>query len=154
MVVFRKKVNGTYYVVEAVPDSKYKKMWIVSAYMDKKGGGTQAPDAKNPRNTPDAFLASSPQMEGVPSNITIAPGGKKVNRDAVGSKNQGAKNAASTNAVLAELQNAEGHADEDVAARLQEELVKKQLLSELEQKQREKRLRETLDEAQRRQRKR
>lgn len=35
---FSKKVNGTYYVVEAVPDSADKKMHIVSAYMQKNGG--------------------------------------------------------------------------------------------------------------------
>ena len=44
MLLYKKKVNGTYYIVEAVPDSKYKKFWVVSAYMDKSEGGTQAPD--------------------------------------------------------------------------------------------------------------
>ncbi len=104
--------------------------------------------------TPKASAGTASKAEESSSVSNIAPGGKKVNRDAVGSKNQGVKNAAAVNAVLAELQNAEGHSDEDVPARLQEELVKKQLLSELEQKHKEKRMRETLDEAQRRQRKR
>ena len=36
MVRFSKKVNGTYYVVEAVPDSSRKKLQVVSAYMQKK----------------------------------------------------------------------------------------------------------------------
>ena len=36
MVKFSKKVNGTYYVVEAVPDSSKKKLHVVSAYMQKK----------------------------------------------------------------------------------------------------------------------
>lgn len=60
MLVYSKKVNGTYYVVEAIPDTEYKKFWVVSAYMNKKGSGTQAPNAQSPGNTPDASLASSP----------------------------------------------------------------------------------------------
>ena len=58
MVVFSKKINGTYFVVEAAPDTKYKKLWIVSAYIDKKGGFTQASDAQGPENTSDTSLAS------------------------------------------------------------------------------------------------
>ncbi len=38
LIQFRKKVNGTYYVVEAVPDSKAKQMRVVSAYMAKENG--------------------------------------------------------------------------------------------------------------------
>ena len=60
MLKYSKKVNGTYYVVEAVPESKYKKFWVVSAYMEKATGGTQAPNANGPGNTPDASLASNP----------------------------------------------------------------------------------------------
>ena len=58
MLVYKKKVNGTYYVVEAVPESKFKKFWVISAYMEADSG-TQAPDAQNPGNTPNASLASS-----------------------------------------------------------------------------------------------
>lgn len=36
-VVFEKKVNGTYYVVEAVPITKARRTYIVSAYMSKNG---------------------------------------------------------------------------------------------------------------------
>lgn len=60
MLKFSKRVDGTYYVVEAIPESKYKKFWVVSAYMEKADGGTQAPDANGPRTTPNASLASSP----------------------------------------------------------------------------------------------
>ncbi len=67
MLKYRKKVNGTYYVVEAVPESKYKKFWVVSAYMETDGG-TQAPDAQGPRNTPNTSLASSPSVS---SDTTI-----------------------------------------------------------------------------------
>ncbi len=40
MVRFLKKVNGTYYVVEAVTDAKARQIGIVSAYMQKNGGST------------------------------------------------------------------------------------------------------------------
>lgn len=68
MLKFSKKVNGTYYVVEAIPESKYKKFWVVSAYMEKADGGTQAPNAQGPGNTPNASLASSQSAFG--SSIT------------------------------------------------------------------------------------
>lgn len=59
MLKFSKKVNGTYYVVEAIPESKHKKFWVVSAYMQKADSGTQALDANGPETTPKASLASS-----------------------------------------------------------------------------------------------
>ncbi len=58
MLKYSKKVNGTYYVVEAIPESKHKKFWVVSAYM-KTDSGTQASDAQSPGNTPNASLAYS-----------------------------------------------------------------------------------------------
>ena len=45
-VMYIKAVNGTYYVVEAVPNTKAKTNYIVSAYMSKTGinkTGTQYP---------------------------------------------------------------------------------------------------------------
>ncbi len=36
MLIYSKKINGTYYIVQAVPESKHKKMWIVSAYISNK----------------------------------------------------------------------------------------------------------------------
>nr|DAK54363.1 MAG TPA: nuclease [Bacteriophage sp.] len=62
MLKYSKKVNGTYYVVEAIPESKYKKFWVVSAYMEADGG-TQAPNAVRPGNTSGTSLASSPSAE-------------------------------------------------------------------------------------------
>ncbi len=79
MVVFTKKVNGTYYVVEAVPDTKYKKLWVVSAYLDKKGGVTQASDATSPEVTPKTSLASPPQSENIFSDISIPTTQQNVN---------------------------------------------------------------------------
>ena len=78
MLKYKKKVNGTYYVVEAVPESKYKKFWVVSAYMETDGG-TQASNAVRPGNTPNASLASSPSIT---ANITQPA--DPVNRKNVG----------------------------------------------------------------------
>lgn len=79
MVVFTKKVNGTYYVVEAVPDTKYKKLWVVSAYLDKKGGVTQASDATSPEVTSETSLASPPQSENIFSDTSIPTAEQNVN---------------------------------------------------------------------------
>ena len=78
MLVFSKKVNGTYYVIEAVPDTQYKKFWVVSAYMEKKGGITQAPNEQGQGNTPEASLASLPPKTNV-SEKSIAQNRKNSN---------------------------------------------------------------------------
>lgn len=78
-VVFSKKVNGTYYVVEAIPDSQYKKLWVVSAYMDKKGGVTQASSANSPENTAKPSLASPPQSEDMSSKAKVSQLSANVN---------------------------------------------------------------------------
>lgn len=54
MVKIAKKINGTYYTVIAVPESKYKKLWVVSAYISKQEALTQAPSEQSGR----MFLAS------------------------------------------------------------------------------------------------
>lgn len=58
-VVFSKAVNGTYYVVEAVPDTSKHMTYITSAYMTKnKPTGVQSADAFAPTLTakPEADL--------------------------------------------------------------------------------------------------
>ena len=62
-LIFSKKINGTYYTVLAVPESSWKKIWIVSAFMDKKEDAiSYAPDVQAPRlrpTTPRTAIASS-----------------------------------------------------------------------------------------------
>lgn len=48
MIQYMKRINGTYFVVEAVPDSKIKTLQVVSAYMQKAG---QVPDVFTPGTT-------------------------------------------------------------------------------------------------------
>lgn len=76
MIKFGKKINGSYYVVEAVPDSRYKKMWVVSAYIAKNNGDSYASaiDAEAPSLTPEAPLASP-----VPVNNIITRDGEVIN---------------------------------------------------------------------------
>ena len=51
-VVFEKAVNGTYYVVEAAPDTAAKTTYIVSAYMSKMGAKKAAPSSVFGNNAP------------------------------------------------------------------------------------------------------
>lgn len=72
-VVFEKAVNGTYYVVEAVPDTKAKTTFVVSAYMAKNGykktGAEQLTDVSNdtPVFTPESGFAQTPESS-IPTN--------------------------------------------------------------------------------------
>lgn len=71
-----KKIDGTYYVVEAVADNSYKKLWVQSAYLQNNNEDvTQVPDADKvaPEMTADTALPS-------PSSNPIIPNdGEKVN---------------------------------------------------------------------------
>lgn len=76
MLRYSKKINGTYYVVEAVPENKYKKVWVVSAYISKtkEDTVTQAPDVKIPRFNARDELASP-----VSSNNSLSQNKAAVN---------------------------------------------------------------------------
>ena len=56
MLRMSKKINGVYYVVEAVPESKYKKIWVVSAYISKN-------DVTQVLNADDSSTLSSKSSE-------------------------------------------------------------------------------------------
>lgn len=58
LIQFQKRVNGTYYVVEAVPDSAAKQYRVVSAYMTKAAGST----------TPTASIRNTDQVLNMPNN--------------------------------------------------------------------------------------
>lgn len=113
-VVFEKAVNGTYYVVEAVPDTSKKTTYIVSAYMSRnsknKSGVSKTTDAKAPAftaytdsmNTPDLINTNIPQSGSGVKNDTTMPnaqnlsnGGVELNplaRAALGLNNTGVEN--------------------------------------------------------------
>ena len=74
-VVFEKKVDGTYYVVEAVPDTAAKCNYIVSTYASaKKIEGKQLPDVQAPSVTSKTGTA-------LPSNSSIPSLQENVNSD-------------------------------------------------------------------------
>lgn len=86
-IVYQKAINGTYYIVEAVPDSKAKKLHLLSAYISTKKEipTVQMADAKASAGTPEA----RPQSEGT-SNIIISPVDGKSNPPSIGNNVFGA----------------------------------------------------------------
>ena len=58
-VIFSKKIDGTYYVVEAVPDSAAKKMHVVSAYIEKERAPQLLNMSKIPQPTSETPVAST-----------------------------------------------------------------------------------------------
>ena len=85
-VLVSKKVNGTYYVIEAVPDTTKNTAYIVSAYMNKKGVAQIADNAAaSPARTSSGndvnTLSENQTPETSPShsNISIAEKTENVN---------------------------------------------------------------------------
>ena len=72
-VVYAKKINGTYYVIQAVPESKKKRLNIVTAFMDKKGALVVA----NAKNNPDQTSVNAPLTD--PFNGSISQNNKNDN---------------------------------------------------------------------------
>ena len=48
-IVYEKAVDGSFYVVEAVPDSKAKKLRLITAYISKKTPSAQVAHANKSR---------------------------------------------------------------------------------------------------------
>lgn len=65
-VVFEKAIDGTFYVVEAVPDSKAKKLQVVTAYINKKGAGQVLNTKQSPSADVQNAHASAPKAYQVP----------------------------------------------------------------------------------------
>lgn len=85
-VVFSKKVDNTYYLVEAVPDTAAKTVYVVSAYMQKNNpGGENAADANAPTSTAKTEGSQTP---GAGNSIT--PDSKNSNRKLEDSEMKGA----------------------------------------------------------------
>lgn len=75
-VVFEKAVNGTYYVIEAVPDTAKKTTYIVSAYMSKNGAKKTAPSSVFGNN---ALSDTSETAARVAVDNTVSQQTEKVN---------------------------------------------------------------------------
>ena len=101
-VVFAKAVNGTYYVVEAVPDTARKTTYIVSAYMSKEGikntGASETADVKTPAYTAKTDSMSSP----VYTTVSQPEGGVKGDYARTARENTGTAQGQERSAVNAE----------------------------------------------------
>lgn len=71
-VVYTKKINGTYYVTEAVPESKAKTLHIITAYINQKG-------AVQPSSVTSPEVTSETQLHTSPSTSIIRDAGGKYN---------------------------------------------------------------------------
>lgn len=78
-VVYKKAVDGTMYVVEAVPDSKARKMQIVTAYMTNKK--TEAYHQPDTTNRPKATAKTDGEFTTVNTNIARQDGKVKFSMD-------------------------------------------------------------------------
>lgn len=69
-VVYSKKINGTFYVVEAVPITKANTLQVTSAYINKKGA-MQVSDVQDPKETSETPSAHTPSTDNIsqPENI-------------------------------------------------------------------------------------
>ena len=84
-IVYEKAVDGSFYVVEAVPDSKAKKLRLITAYISKKTPSAQVAHANKSReSTPEASLHTDGVQGDVPSPKTNIP----QNGNAVNNKKQ------------------------------------------------------------------
>ena len=70
-VVFSKKINGTYFVVEAVSDTSKKTVYVVSARMQKEAPSPMSVNAKALRPTSDnAATGEDASIEYIPSSTS------------------------------------------------------------------------------------
>ena len=84
-IVYEKTVDGSFYVVEAVPDSKAKKLRLITAYISKKTPSAQVAHANKSReSTPETSLHTDRVKGDVPSPKTNIP----QNGNAVNNKKQ------------------------------------------------------------------
>lgn len=84
-VIFSKAVNGTYYVVEAVPDTSKRTTYIVSAYMTKnKPTGSSSANVQAPASTSETSTTipvGNPTIpQAAPTVNPASPDGTKLSR--------------------------------------------------------------------------
>lgn len=78
VIVYRKKINGIFYVSEAVADGKWKKLWVTTAFMsENKKDASQTPNTSN-----EAPGYTSENESAAASDLSIIDTEQKVNSDA------------------------------------------------------------------------
>lgn len=80
MIRYTKQLDGSVYVVEAVGESKWKKLWLVSAYVQKNSPAQKAePDGYGKRRVPDKALGTTSETQmPSPVNSRVAQNGSAV----------------------------------------------------------------------------
>lgn len=70
MIKFSKEINGVQYVVVAVPENKYKKLWVMSEYKEQKNEDTSQPSHGNKTlpPTPEAHSDNVSSKDIIPQN--------------------------------------------------------------------------------------
>ena len=96
-VRYIKAVDGTYYVVEAVPNTKSKTTYIVSAYMNNNKAGTQYPaNAKSPSETSENANTAIPAL----SDASVPQKGRGVKNEGSTQAARNASNGAEINSLV------------------------------------------------------
>ncbi len=95
-VEFSKKVDGTYYVIEAVPDTKARTAYVVSVYIGNNNpGGGNAADANAPTRTADTEGSQTPGAEN-----TVSQGAENSNNEFTGGLQLGAQQEGAENETV------------------------------------------------------
>ena len=95
-VEFSKKVDGTYYVIEAVPDTKARTAYVVSVYIGNNNpGGGNAADANAPTRTADTEGSQTPGAEN-----TVSQGTENSNNEFTGGLQLGAQQEGAQNETV------------------------------------------------------
>lgn len=89
MVGFFKKINGTYYVAESIVDSKWKKAWVTSVYINKNRHGYLS---TNMAVTPHQFTPETPLRSPVSANTKVSQNGSGVNTHSIQNGQKNAQN--------------------------------------------------------------
>lgn len=73
LILLKKKINGTYYCAIAVTDGKYKKVWVQSAFINKRDGLTQIlhDEISSLSYTSETVAASHPSTDIIPESGEI-----------------------------------------------------------------------------------
>ena len=70
MMLIKKRINGSYYCAIAVTDARYKKIWVQTAFINKKDGLTQIlhDEISSLSLTSETVAASHPSINSIPDN--------------------------------------------------------------------------------------
>lgn len=112
-VIYSKAINGTFYVVEAVPDTKNKTVNIVTAYTQQKGQNGSR-DVQSPTVTSETtpVIDALPTVNNIPKN-DVGNVGENVNN----LQNKAASAAVKTDAVPEVTGKTDGKAETEVESK-------------------------------------